>query len=429
MGKIDLATANEYNQVHVSLGNGTGGFSTAVNFTTATNPESITSGDFNGDGKVDLATANQGSNNTTVFLNSTDYISISATTSNICSGATSVLTASGCTTYDWSTNATTASISVTPIVTTTYSVTDGIGCSNTASTTINIPTPSVPYICMISTDSASNYQYNVIYWDKTLYNNVDSFIVYRYDVITSSYLYIGAVNKNSLSLFKDTAFSIGGPNGGNPLYSSWQYKLAIRDTCGNIGVKGPYHQSMFVQESNATFSWNAYTIESGQSNPLTGYSFLRDDNNTGSWHVLVNTSGTSATDPNYTSFPNGNWRIDALGFNCTPTFFHAVNNSTNSIANNKSHSNTTKPEATGINQLQVNKSLLAIYPNPSNGNINISSSKNIDELKVTDVLGQLIYEAKPNTTNTSIVIDNAGIYFVTINAGKEISTKKIIVNK
>jgi len=85
-----------------------------------------------------------------------------------------------------------------------------------------------PPICMVTTDSSSNYNYNVVEWDKTSYSNVDSFIIYRKDAISSNYLRIGAVSKNALSEFVDTAFNIGGPNGGNPQYSSWFYKLAIR---------------------------------------------------------------------------------------------------------------------------------------------------------------------------------------------------------
>ncbi|MHC5768441.1 MAG: FG-GAP-like repeat-containing protein [Nostoc sp.] len=68
-GKLDLATANqESNNVSVLLGDGTGGFATATNFTVGDYPESITVGDFNGDGKLDLATANQESNNFSVLL-------------------------------------------------------------------------------------------------------------------------------------------------------------------------------------------------------------------------------------------------------------------------------------------------------------------------------------------------------------------------
>ena len=68
-GKLDLATANgNSNNVSVLLGDGSGGFGTATNFSVGSNPYSVTTGDFNGDGKLDLATANRNSNNVSVLL-------------------------------------------------------------------------------------------------------------------------------------------------------------------------------------------------------------------------------------------------------------------------------------------------------------------------------------------------------------------------
>jgi len=58
-GKSDLAVANRYsNNVSVLLGTGTGSFGTATNFTVGSDRRSATVGDFNGDGKSDLAVAN-----------------------------------------------------------------------------------------------------------------------------------------------------------------------------------------------------------------------------------------------------------------------------------------------------------------------------------------------------------------------------------
>jgi len=70
-GKPDLAIANQSgNTVTVLLGNGTGGFTAASGspFPVGTTPVSVAVGDFNGDGKPDLAIANVGSNNVTVLL-------------------------------------------------------------------------------------------------------------------------------------------------------------------------------------------------------------------------------------------------------------------------------------------------------------------------------------------------------------------------
>ncbi|NCS05072.1 MAG: VCBS repeat-containing protein, partial [Microcystis aeruginosa G13-11] len=68
-GKLDLAVANRNsNNVSVLLGTGTGSFATATNFSVGSRPYSVTVGDFNGDGKSDLAVANRNSNNVSVLL-------------------------------------------------------------------------------------------------------------------------------------------------------------------------------------------------------------------------------------------------------------------------------------------------------------------------------------------------------------------------
>ncbi|MGC2422757.1 MAG: FG-GAP-like repeat-containing protein [Nitrospirota bacterium] len=58
-GKLDLAVANYgSNTVSILLGNGDGTFKTHVDYATGSYPQSVAVGDFNGDGKLDLAVAN-----------------------------------------------------------------------------------------------------------------------------------------------------------------------------------------------------------------------------------------------------------------------------------------------------------------------------------------------------------------------------------
>ena len=68
-GKRDLAIANfSSNNISILLGNGTGGFAPAATFIAGTNPSSLAIADFNGDAKLDLAVTNAGSDNVSVLL-------------------------------------------------------------------------------------------------------------------------------------------------------------------------------------------------------------------------------------------------------------------------------------------------------------------------------------------------------------------------
>jgi hypothetical protein len=68
-GKPDLAVANVFsNNVSILLGDGTGQFGAATNFPVGVYPFSIAVGDFNGDGNQDLAVGNFNSNNVSILL-------------------------------------------------------------------------------------------------------------------------------------------------------------------------------------------------------------------------------------------------------------------------------------------------------------------------------------------------------------------------
>jgi hypothetical protein len=94
-----------------------------------------------------------GSNGCTASTNQTVTVSpapnpVIAGTNTICSGNSTTLTASGGTSYVWSTGATSASITVSPTQTTTYTVTvtNGNGCNASASQTVTVspsPSPSI----------------------------------------------------------------------------------------------------------------------------------------------------------------------------------------------------------------------------------------------------------------------------------------------
>lgn len=107
----------------------------------------------------------------TVSVTGAINVSVSATSTNICTGNTTTLTAGGATTYTWNTGSNATSISVSPLVATTYTVIGKTGlCTANKTITINATiTPTVTVnnstICLgntatLTATGASGYSWN-----------------------------------------------------------------------------------------------------------------------------------------------------------------------------------------------------------------------------------------------------------------------------
>ncbi len=73
------------------------------------------------------------------------------------------------------------------------------------------------------------------------------------------------------------------------------------------------------------------------------------------------------------------------------------------------------------------QAILRIYPNPSSGEITISSEEILSNITVTNLLGQIMYQSRPNEMNISMQLKQAGIYFVSATSGGKTSTMKLII--
>jgi hypothetical protein len=89
-------------------------------------------------------------------------------------------------------------------------------------------------------------------------------------------------------------------------------------------------------------------------------------------------------------------------------------------------------KGTGINETELVST--AIYPNPTTGMVNISSSQAIDNIEVFDVTGKLVLSHRNDTHQKHIELDLSafgnGIYFIqTHNQNAEKTLNKVVISK
>ncbi|MEO8759664.1 MAG: T9SS type A sorting domain-containing protein [Bacteroidia bacterium] len=299
----------------------------------------------------------------------------------------------------------------------------------------NISTSAiVPDICLVSADSIiGNNQYNVIYWDKTAYPTASNFILYR-EVSTNIYKKIGSQPYATLSEFVDTARSIV-PANGDPTLGAYKYTLQILDTSGTYSLMSPFHNTVRILNNSGNFNWNIYTVGNTTftNTPVSNYYLMRDDNNTGVWGLVGSVTGTqtSLTDPNFSTFQNtANWRVDADGFNCTPTLRLANGNNSTDAAKIKSHSNQANNRAAGINKITSGQNI-SIYPNPASSNFVVeTTSAEKQQLQLIDVTGKIILQQTitgKTTIDANLLSD--GVYNISIIGNNGVINKKLVIVK
>jgi hypothetical protein len=89
------------------------------------------------------------------------------------------------------------------------------------------------------------------------------------------------------------------------------------------------------------------------------------------------------------------------------------------------------PDCQSTDVKDDNMTELTIFPNPTNGIINIMSPETISEIEVINSIGQVVYRMKVNADNAVCDLEelNAGIYFVKvygIDATSLICQRKIV---
>jgi hypothetical protein len=273
---------------------------------------------------------------------------------------------------------------------------------------------------MVSVDEQSIN--NIIYWDKTQYAAVDSFIVYR-ETISNNYERIGGVPFDSLSMFVDTVRALYFPFTGDPNTGTYRYKLQIRDSCGIYGPLGLYHNSIYVNQTSGTFNWNQYEIE-GESTPiaaLSAYQLYRDDLSNGDWNIISAVAGTQTTitDPNFASFPNARWRIETIwGISCEPL---------RSVIEN-SRSNIKQPNPPNTIE-ELNTPTVSISPNPTNDYVTVTMKSTSASIEIVDAQGKILETSQVvNGDKIDLSKYSTGLYIFSVKTENGTSIHRISKN-
>lgn len=89
----------------------------------------------------------------------------------------------------------------------------------------------------------------------------------------------------------------------------------------------------------------------------------------------------------------------------------------------------TSPVRIGDNQLEQS---ISIYPNPSNGAVNIRTTSNhFNKLEITNILGESVYKGEllPDTDNSvDLTGKEKGIYLIILRNGEDTMVKRLILN-
>ncbi|MBA4241881.1 MAG: hypothetical protein C0448_14240, partial [Sphingobacteriaceae bacterium] len=395
--------------------------------------------------------------NQNIIVNPLPPVSINGST-NICKGSTTTLFAFGATSYTWNSGVNTTSISVSPTLTTTYSLTgeDSNGCINTSTTTVNIV--AAKNISGVITNTAGTSSGDLILYKYTpglsMWDSITTVPLsssYSFTNIDSSLYVIRAIPTatNIQVTYADSA-------------TTWQNATVITHGCTNNtsqNIKlipldnlggGPGILTGFIIQDNgfgARMSNEFKPLVPG--NPIGGIVVKGGRNPGGSMFTQTTTDGatggyTLTNIPLSTGSDHYFIYVDIPGLD-TSASYHKVITTTNSIHQNLNWSVDSmyiKPIGE-ITTIKNNNSLLhnsiSVFPNPAASFINIQyeliQSATV-QIELYDIIGNKIQDISPisalekNKYNHYLKTEHlsSGIYFIKVKINNSENTIKLILS-
>jgi hypothetical protein len=369
---------------------------------------------------TDLVSGCALSNSVTILNTSAPTVSLQNATSATCGsndGSIAINCSGGNPPYTFMWNSTPQQNSQTlinvPAGTYCVTVTDASACTASVCATVYANTFPAPEICIVSVDTATNY--NVIIWEKPVTSGIEEYYIYRESSISGVYDLIGSQNYSDYSNYTDV--------NANALQQPYRYKIAINDTCGTFSQQSSYHQTVHLAVNSGTpgqwnLTWNNY-----EGFTFSTYNIYRGTD-PGSM-TLLNSVASSVTSYTDLTPPSGivYYMIEvAIATPCNPSL--KSGESISSTVSNIAITNNV-----GINEIS-DQDKIQIYPNPSSGIFTIKFSDPINSqamIEITNPVGQLVYSGNININTKSIDLSelSKGMYLLKLIVAEKSYFEKI----
>ena len=288
-------------------------------------------------------------------------------------------------TYNWSDGSTNQDLSGVVPGSYTVEVTGNNGCSSFANFVVEETQPEQVSICVVGVDTLT--ETNLVVWTPSNDPGVASYNIYKESSEAGLYYLIGNSSADSISQYFDTQ--------SDPSIRSWRYKVATVDDCGNEAEWSDEHKTMHLTANKGIngevnliwddyegFSYSSFMVE--RHHPTTG------------WEVLDTLPANlfTYTDQNTPGDSNLVYRIwiETPGV-CTAQKAQDYNSS----RSNKEGVNMPAPQNNNSG-IEENDVAFSVYPNPTDGMVQIRYEGVINEIRLYDMSGKLIY--------TNVVIGN-----------------------
>ena len=374
-------------------------------------------------------------------------ITITASSSTVCSGQSVTLTASGSTGYTWSNSGTGSSIVVNPTSSTNYSVAGtstavcppyGLSYISTIPLPNIIPTSSSNFTVCPNTQITLNASGATTYtWSNSVSSGVPFFAPNATSVYTVSGTDANTNCSNTSTIMLSVFPTSVGVSQATTICSGYS---ALLSASGAMSYTWNPNNLPFQSVSVSPLSTTIYTVTALTSNFCSASNTLQITVNpsptvsvSSSNALICKGESTSLNASGATSFLWSNSSTTpSISVSPTVSTMYSVNGVSNGCTSNTATLTVVVNFCTGISQLNTTEqNLISIYPNPNNGNFTIKSENNMN-ISLVNELGQVIRNVSLNGENNrrfAVTGLSSGIYFIISPENNSLNQKIIVDSK